>query len=59
MLLFGIGTKALPSWDSKSFANGAWKHGHYSEAARVERFLVKLLLKDAASLRKLLSKAET
>ena len=40
----------------KGKANGAWKHGHYSEAAKVERFLLKRLLKDATSLRKLLSK---
>ncbi len=39
----------------KGKANGAWKHGHYSEAARAERFLVKRLLKDASSLQKLLS----
>jgi hypothetical protein len=39
----------------KGNANGAWKHGVYSEGAKVERLLVKLLLKDAASLRKLLS----
>ena len=38
--------------------NGAWKHGHYSEAAKAERLLVKLLLKEASSLRKLLSKSE-
>jgi hypothetical protein len=36
-------------------ANGAWKHGHYSKAAKAERLLVKLLLRDASSLRKLLS----
>jgi hypothetical protein len=40
-------------------ANGAWKHGHYNQAARVERFLVKLLLKDASRPRTLLSKGET
>jgi hypothetical protein len=39
----------------KGKANAAWKHGHYSQAARIERLLVKHLLKDAASLRKLLS----
>jgi hypothetical protein len=39
--------------------NGAWKHGGYSQAARIERFLVKRLLKDASSLRTLLSKGET
>lgn len=33
----------------KGKANGAWKHGHYSEVAKAERFLVKLLLKDASS----------
>jgi hypothetical protein len=43
----------------KGKANGAWKHGGYSQAARIERFLVKRLLKDAASVRKLLSKGET
>src|ERR1700687_6184603 len=32
----------------KGKANGAWKHGHYSEVAKAERFLVKLLLKDAS-----------
>src|SRR3979490_713724 len=37
----------------KGKANGAWKHGHYSEAAKGERLVVKLLLKDASSLRKL------
>jgi hypothetical protein len=40
----------------KGKANGAWKHGLYSGAAKAERLLVKLLLKDAANLRKLLSK---
>jgi hypothetical protein len=39
----------------KEHANGAWKHGLYSNAAKVERFLVKRLLEDALSLRKLLS----
>ena len=43
----------------KGKANGAWKHGHYSEAAKAERLIVKLLLKDASSLRKLLSKSES
>jgi hypothetical protein len=43
----------------KGRANGAWKHGHYSEAAKADRLLVKLLLKEASSLRKLLSKGET
>lgn len=43
----------------KGKANGAWKHGYYSEAAKAERLLVKLLLKDASSLLKLLSKGET
>ena len=40
-------------------ANGAWKHGRYSKAAKIERLLVKRLLGDAASLRKLLSKSES
>src|SRR5271169_3563664 len=39
----------------KGRANGAWKHGLYSEAAKAERLLVMLLVKDASSLRKLLS----
>jgi hypothetical protein len=43
----------------KDKSNSAWKHGRYSEAARAERFLMKRLLKDAASLRKLLSTSET
>ena|SRR3974377_1559205 len=43
----------------KGKANGAWKHGHYSEEAKADRLLVKLLLKNASSLRKLLSKGET
>ena len=43
----------------KGKANGAWKHGHYSQSARVERFLVKRVLKDAASLQKLFSESET
>jgi hypothetical protein len=37
----------------------AWKHGYYTEAAKAERLLVKLLLKNASSLLKLLSKGET
>ena len=36
-------------------ANGAWKHGRYSKAAKIERLLLKRLLSDAASLRKVLS----
>jgi hypothetical protein len=40
-------------------ANGAWKRGHYSKAAKSERLLVKWLLEDATSLRKVLSKDET
>jgi hypothetical protein len=43
----------------KGKANGAWKHGHYSGAAKAERLLVKLLLKNASSLRKLLFRGET
>jgi hypothetical protein len=43
----------------KGKANGAWKHRYYSGAAKAERLLVKLLLKDASSLRKMLSKGET
>ena len=43
----------------KGKSNGAWKHGHYSEAAKSDRLLVKLLLKNASSLRKLLYKGET
>jgi hypothetical protein len=35
-------------------ANGAWKHGRYSKAAKIERLLVKRLLGDAISLRRLL-----
>jgi hypothetical protein len=38
----------------KGKANGAWKHGYYSGAAKAERLLVKLLLKNASSLRRLL-----
>jgi hypothetical protein len=41
---------------SKGKANGAWKHGYYSSAAKAERSLVKRLLEDALSLRKLFSK---
>src|SRR6185369_16680650 len=33
----------------------AWKHGHYGATAKAERGLLKQLLTDAASLRKLLS----
>jgi hypothetical protein len=40
----------------KGKANGAWQHGCYSQGAKAERFRVKLLLKDATSLRKLFSK---
>ena len=36
-------------------ANGAWKHGRYSKTGKIERLLVKKLLSDAASLRKVLS----
>jgi len=36
----------------------AWKHGHYSKGAKSERALLKNLLTEAASLRKLLSKSE-
>ena len=43
----------------KGKANGAWKHGYYGGAAKAERLLVRLLLKDASILRKLLSKGET
>ena len=39
----------------KGKANGAWKHGYYSEAAKAERLLVRLLLRDSSSLQKLLS----
>jgi hypothetical protein len=42
----------------KGKANGAWKHGYYGQDAKDERLLVKLLLKDASNLRKLLSKGE-
>ena len=42
----------------KGKANGAWKHCRYSEAAKAERVLVKRLLEDASSFRKLLSKGE-
>jgi glucans biosynthesis protein len=37
----------------------AWKHGHYSKGAKAERALLKNLLTEAASLRKLLSKSES
>ena len=37
----------------------AWKHGYYGATAKAERSRVKDLLKDAASLRKLLSKSES
>ena len=40
-------------------ANGAWKHGAYSKAAKAGRVLVKHLFTEAASLRKLLSKSES
>ena len=43
----------------KGKANGTWRHGHYSEAAKAERLLVKRLLKDTSSLRELLSNGET
>ena len=43
----------------KGKANGAWKHGYYSAAAKAERLLVKLLLKNASSVRKLFSGDET
>ena len=43
----------------ESEANGAWKHGAYSKAAKAERVLVKHLFTEAASLRKLLSKSES
>jgi len=42
----------------KGKANGAWKHGGYGQEAKAERLVVKLLLRDAASLRKLLSEGE-
>ena len=45
--------------EPKGKANGAWKHGYYNGAAQAERVLVKRLLKNASSLRKLLSKDET
>jgi hypothetical protein len=38
----------------KGEANGAWKHGYYSIAAKAERLFVRLLLKDASRLRTLL-----
>jgi len=37
----------------------AWKHGHYSKGAKAGRALLKNLLTEAASLRKLLSKSES
>jgi hypothetical protein len=37
----------------KGRANGAWKHGYYTMAAKAERLLVKFLLRDALSLQKL------
>jgi hypothetical protein len=40
----------------KGIDNGAWKHGLYGNAAKVERFLVKRLLEDALSFQKLFSK---
>ena len=40
-------------------ANGAWRHGYYSVAAKAERLLVKLLQNHALSLRKHLSKGDT
>jgi hypothetical protein len=43
----------------KGKANGAWKQGLFSEGAKTERLLVRLLLKDAANLRKLLSDFQT
>jgi hypothetical protein len=36
----------------------AWKHGSYSVAAKAERLLVKLILKNASGVQKLLSKGE-
>ena len=36
-------------------ANGAWKHGRYSKTGKIERLLVKKLLSDVVSLRKVLS----
>jgi hypothetical protein len=43
----------------KGKANGAWKHGEYSKAAKADCSVVKQLLKDASRLRKLLSKGGT
>jgi hypothetical protein len=43
----------------KGEANGAWKHGYYSAAAKAERFLVRRLLNRASSLWKQLSRGET
>jgi hypothetical protein len=40
----------------KGKANGAWKHGYYSVAAKAERFLVKWLLRNASSVQSLLTK---
>jgi hypothetical protein len=40
-------------------ANGEWKHGGCSQAAKTERFITKLLLKDASSLRRLLTERGT
>jgi len=40
----------------KGEANGAWKHGQYSEAAKGERLVVKLLLQDVSSLRAMVLK---
>ena len=37
----------------------AWKHGYYGATAKAERALLKNLLTEAASLRKLLSKSES
>jgi hypothetical protein len=42
----------------KGKANGAWKHGFHSEAAKAERLLVKQLLRGAASLQWFFSKGE-
>jgi hypothetical protein len=48
-----------PRWSAQGGKANAWKHGYYTEAAKAERLLVKLLLRDASSLLKLLSKGET
>jgi len=37
----------------------AWKHGHYSKGAEAGRALLKNLLTEATSFRKLLSKSES